>query len=198
MRERWWTPTLSASVKVIAVIAAMITMTASPARAALWLDFRPSAASPGTAVHGRTGGQAAMADSPGGRLPLVLIPAARADRLPRRVSTAAALRTLPGVVPVGVLRVDHRGNGSITFTVPRLPPGRYAAVLWCPACARFSSGTNVVSTGELTVTSRRLPVTGLAVVWPVGVTLGLLLIGGGLLIASGSRTGRDLPTAQLL
>ncbi|HJT99659.1 MAG TPA: hypothetical protein VJ966_00470 [Actinomycetes bacterium] len=50
----------------------------------------------------------------------------------------------------------------------------------------------------MTVTSRRLPVTGLAVVWPVGVTLGLLLIGGGLLIASGSRTGRDLPTAQLL
>ena len=136
-----------------------------------------------------------MADSPSVRLPLVLIPAAQADRLPRRVSTAAALRTLPGVVPVGVLRVDQRGNGTITFTVPRLPPGRYAAMLWCPACARHSSGTNVAYTGELTVTRRRLPVTGPAVGWQTGMALGLLLIGGGLLVASGSGTRRGLPTA---
>ena len=136
-----------------------------------------------------------MADSPSVGLPLVLIPAAQADRLPRRVSTAAALRTLPGVVPVGTLRVDQRGNGTITFTVPRLPPGRYAAMLWCPACARHSSGTNVAYTGEFTVTSRRLPVTGPAVEWQAGVALGLLLVGGGLLVASASGTRRGLPTA---
>jgi hypothetical protein len=136
-----------------------------------------------------------MADSPSVGLPLVLIPAAQADRLPRRVSTAAALRTLSGVVPVGVLRVDQRGNGTITFTVPRLPPGRYAAMLWCPACARHSVGTNVAYTGEFTVTSRRLPLTGPAVVWQAGVALGLLLVGGGLLVASASGTRRGLPTA---
>jgi hypothetical protein len=56
--------------------------------------------------------------------------------------------------------VDQQGNGAITFTVPRLPPGRYAAVLWCPGCAERSSGTNLACTGDLTVTSRRLPLTG--------------------------------------
>jgi hypothetical protein len=54
--------------------------------------------------------------------------------------------------------------------------------------ARFSFGTNVAYTGELTVTSRRLPLTGLAVGWRAGVALGLLLVGGGLLLASGSET----------
>jgi hypothetical protein len=134
-----------------------------------------------------------MADSPSVGLPLVLIPAAQADRLPRTVSTSAALRTLPEVVPVGTLQVDQQGNGTITFTVPRLPPGRYAAMLWCPACARHSFGTNVANTGELTVTSRRLPLTGPAVVWQVGVALGLLLVGGGLLVASSSGTRRVSP-----
>jgi hypothetical protein len=144
MRRRWWTPTLPAWALVLA---AMIAVTATPARAALWLEFRPAAASPGVAVHAQTGGQAAMADIPNVGLPLVLIPAAQADRLPRTVSTAAALRTLPGVVPVGMLQIDQQGNGTITFTVPRLPPGRYAAMLWCPACARHSFGTNVAYTG---------------------------------------------------
>ena len=185
MRRLSWTLPFSAL-----VLAAVIAVTAAPAQAALWLEFRPAAAPPGTAVHGRTGGQAALAASPGVRLPLVLIPATQAERLPRRVSDAAALRTLPEVVPVGMLQVDQQGNGTITFTVPRLRPGRYAAMLWCPACARSSSGTNVAYTGELTVTSRRLPLTGLAVVWRAGVALGLLLVGGGLLVASGSGTKR--------
>ena len=160
MRRRWWTPTLVG----LSLLLAMIGGIATPVQAALWLEFRPTAASPGTAVHGRTGGQAALTDSPGGRLPLVLIPAAQADRLPRTVSTAAALRTLPGVVPVGMLQVDQQGNGTISFTVPRLPPGRYVAMLWCPACARHSSGANVASAGVFTVTRRRLPLTGPAVV----------------------------------
>jgi hypothetical protein len=38
-------------------------------------------------------------------------------------------------------------------------------------------------------------VTGLAVVWQAGMALGLLLIGGGLLVASGSGTRRGPPTA---
>jgi hypothetical protein len=190
MRRRWWTPTPRASA---VVLAAMIAVTATPAQAALWLEFRPAAASPGTAVHARTGGQAAMADSPGVRLPLVLIPAAQAERLPRTVSTAAALRTLPGVVPVGTLQVDQRGNGAITFTVPRLRPGRYTAMLWCPACARHSSGTNLADTGEFTVTRRRLPLTGPAVLWQAGMALGLLLVGVGLLVAGASGTRRVSP-----
>jgi hypothetical protein len=48
----------------------------------------------------------------------------------------------------------------------------------------------------LTVTSRRLPLTGLAVGWRAGVALGLLLVGGGLLLASGSETEQAVtPTA---
>jgi hypothetical protein len=66
----------------VVLIAAVIVATARPAQAALCLELRPVAAPPGTVVHGRTGGQAALADSPGVRLPLVLIPAAQADRLP--------------------------------------------------------------------------------------------------------------------
>jgi selenocysteine lyase/cysteine desulfurase len=162
-------------------VALAIVTTAPPAQAALWLELRPAAASPGEVVHGRTGGQAAMAGSPGVRLPLVLVKAERAGRLPPKVSSSAALRMLPGVVPVGTLEVDRRGDGTITFTVPNVPPGRYATVLWCPGCARYSFGANVVHTGVLTVTGGRLPSTGRAVAWQVAVALVLLLVGAGLL-----------------
>ena len=187
MRRLRCAPTRAA---LAVVIAAMIATSAAPAWAALWLDFRPGAATPGTMVHGRTGDEGALTASPGVRLPLVLIPARQVGRLPRTVSTAAAFRTLPGVVPVGALQVDQQGNGTITFPAPRVPPGRYVAVFWCPACARHSHGANVLATGELTLTSRRLPLTGSAPASQVGATLVLLLIGGALLAASGGRTRR--------
>jgi hypothetical protein len=104
----------------VVLIAAVIVATARPAQAALCLELRPVAAPPGTVVHGRTGGQAALADSPGVRLPLVLIPAAQADRLPRTVPTAAALQTLPGVVPVGVAAYNTNLTPLVTGPVIEL------------------------------------------------------------------------------
>jgi hypothetical protein len=63
-------------------------------------------------------------------------------------------------------------------------------MLWFPACARFSFGDERRICREFTVTSKRLPLTGLAVGWQVGVALGLLLVGSGLLVTKGIRGGR--------
>jgi hypothetical protein len=188
MRRLRCTPILPA---LAVVLAAIIATGAAPARAALWLDFRPASAAPGTTVYGRTGDQGALTASPGARLPLVLIPARQVDRLPRTVPTAAAFGTLPGAVPVGRLQVDQQGNGTITFPAPRVAPGRYVAVLWCPACAGQSLGANVLSTGELTLTVGQLPLTGPALASQVLAALALLLSGGALLSTSGRESQAD-------
>jgi NADPH:quinone reductase-like Zn-dependent oxidoreductase len=51
----------------------------------------------------------------------------------------------------------------------------------------------VAYTGELTVTSRRLPLTGLAVGWRAGVALGLLLVGGGCCSPVAPKPSRPSP-----
>jgi hypothetical protein len=116
-------------------------LVASPARAALFMEFEPPEARPGKIVHGRTIGEGAFAVGPGRAFPAWLVPVGDGDR------------TL-----VGHVRVGARGNGTLTFEVPDVPGGTYEVVMSCAPCAPYSAGRTEVPVGELLVLGPRPPV----------------------------------------
>jgi len=120
------------------------------AHAAVWLVFKPPSAPPGATVRGFT----EYAPFPAQVLLSSNLQASiRSDRVevggdegialdvagssPVRVSFVPLLiaedlesgRGLP-LVSIGELRRDGKGGGTLTFTVPDLPPGYYASLLY--------------------------------------------------------------------
>jgi hypothetical protein len=89
------------------------------------------------------------------RMPLYLVPAARAPR-PHRCGPNALCEqrvpTRPRHAPYTPLHVlDRTPAGVIRVRVPRVRPGRYRAVLYCDACYRGPGGSLVASDNTLRV-----------------------------------------------
>ena len=122
------------------------------ASAALWLVLEPARAAPGTVVAGRTPGTGALRNARERSLPAFLVPAS----LVSVVSDGGPDH--PALVPIGLLRVDDDGDGTLRFRVPDAPPGPYAIVVRCPACALYSAGRVIVPVATFAVT-RPLPAT---------------------------------------
>jgi hypothetical protein len=124
---------------------------AAPAQAALSLVFSKSSAAPGDVVRVRTGGEGAF-----------LEPARRGEfrRGPRVfLAPKAAARSIRStrdrrLTLVGRLAVDRKGNGRLTFTVPKLRPGEYTTFVHCVPCARYSNGRTLLATGPFSSSFR--------------------------------------------
>ena len=107
-------------------------------RASLFFLFEPTSAKPGDTVTVRLGGtpeelHASPAVRPFQRpIRLYVVPNGAAAGVRSRFDTRLHF--------VGSLVPDARGRGKVSFTVPPLDAGSYAAAAWCPGCARFSSG----------------------------------------------------------
>lgn len=130
------------------VVATLITTATAVLRpgtgaAALFSLFQPSRIHVGDTVVVRTGGtpesftlsdRARPFQDPIG---LYLVPNEIADEVRSRDD--------PRLVPIGALVSDKNGHGLLSFRVPDLKPGTYAAAAYCPECARFSRGRSFLS-----------------------------------------------------
>jgi hypothetical protein len=114
---------------------------AGGASGALFLRFSSTRAEPGEVLIAQTAGNGALASIPKGSPPLrvFLVPTHEADRI--RSPSDDRLTAL------GRLRADRKGDGSLRFTVPDVPPGSYTTLTYCVPCAAFSQGTRWAPTG---------------------------------------------------
>jgi hypothetical protein len=129
---RWGRRTVT-FVGVVAVVLA----TAAGAEASLVLRFLPHNVSPGDLVRVRTVGEGDLNAVPNGsQLPVYLVLASRADHITSSQDSA--------LIRVGKLKVDARGNGRLTFRLPRITRGEYAALILCNPCALHSAGRSLL------------------------------------------------------
>jgi hypothetical protein len=121
---------------VIATVCAALG--AEGARASLFFLFNPTNASPGDKVVVRTGGTPAdfkLSDRVKGRMQPI-----RVYLVPNTVAGDVSSRDDPRLRPIGTLVPDKNGHGVLTFRVPAVKGGGYAAAAWCPGCAAYSLG----------------------------------------------------------
>lgn len=116
---------------------ALLGALAWPAFGALWLELEPSAATPGSVVTGRTGGEGAFQSGSGQTFDLFLF----SGELSERIWTANedGVSELPEdppaeAIPLAELEVDSDGNRFTEFVVPSVAAGKYAVVLHCFGC----------------------------------------------------------------
>ena len=124
---------------LLASLAALVAAAVPDAgRASLFFLFDPTSAKPGETVTVRLGGTPksftqAQAVRPFQRpIRLYVVPNGAAAGVRSRFDSRLHF--------VGSLVPDARGRGKVSFTVPPLDAGSYAAAAWCPGCARFSFG----------------------------------------------------------
>jgi hypothetical protein len=111
----------------------------TPVSAAVYLEpFRVSGP-PGTVIHART--PSFGLSGIGRSLAAFLAPA------DANVSSPQS----PGLTPLGQLRLDQKGIGTLTFRIPDVPPGSYVVVLHCEACAANSFGRTMATVQEVTI-----------------------------------------------
>jgi hypothetical protein len=118
----------------LVLVLVFVALSAPPAQAALYMEFDPPRARPGTVVTGRTVGDGALAIGTGRALPVVLDPFHTKER-----------------IPIGHVIVDERGNGILKFTVPDTPGGKYTVLMSCMPCAPYSAGRTEVPIGDFRV-----------------------------------------------
>jgi hypothetical protein len=106
---------------------------ATAALAALWIEFEPRKAYPGTLVVGRTMGTGAIV-GPGRAFPTYLAAVASND-----------------LIPVGHVVVDGKGNGTLRFEVPEIDGGWYRVIMSCPQCPAYSTAGHHPAVGKLRV-----------------------------------------------
>lgn len=111
----------------------LVALLAAPAHAALWMEFEPASGHPGTEVTGRTAGNGAMRAGDG-PFPAFLVVVATNER-----------------TPIGEVVVDRHDNGTLRFTVPEVPGGKYEIQIHCEPCAPFSAGQTELTVGEFRV-----------------------------------------------
>lgn len=149
------------------VVLGTILLLVSPAQASLFLIFKgegskaseSSAANggegvgaPGRRIEARTGGQGAMGDIK--TMSAFLVPG-------NRVPDSQSLHSRRDVFPLGRVVADTEGNGHLEFMVPEVQPGAYRIVVFCPACAAFSAGRNVLPVASFRIVpTSQLPMTG--------------------------------------
>ena len=140
-------------VSVALAAGATLILLAPAARAALFLIFETKSyqpeqyvvphtggiGSPGDVVRAHTAGRGAV--GAGEVMPTFL----SSDGYPSNVDSARELEAIESLTPIGKLRADAKGKGRLSFETPNLPPGDYEIVLYCPGCAQFSMGRNVVA-----------------------------------------------------
>lgn len=142
----------------LALAAATLAL-ASTASAYPSLAFNRAAAAPGDRVAIFTANGQAKPEQflprEGGLLFVVyLAPASLGHKLDRK-------RTIAGrrVALVGELKADDGGVGRLKFRVPDLPPGLYAARMWCSSCGSIlpdhKPTNHVAGLGVLRITAAR-------------------------------------------
>jgi hypothetical protein len=122
---------------------------------------------------GRTGGQGALVGSAPIRLPLFMTLEERVAPDAERVTDFRALASA-GLLRVGTLEAGTDGNGMVSFSIPAVRPGTHGVFLWCPPCAKFSAGRNVLPVGEFRVTAS--PGDTDALSWPIILAVSLLAL----------------------
>jgi hypothetical protein len=122
----------------LTLAAGVLAAGADGARSALFFFFDPTTARPGDRVTVRTAGT-----------PKGFTQTHRVRPLQRPMRVYVVGNAIAGEVRsrfdsrlhfVGSLRPDREGRGILTFAVPPLESGSYAAAVWCPGCARSSRG----------------------------------------------------------
>lgn len=122
----------------LVVAASVAAATAQRGSASLFFLFDPTAATAGERVTVRTGGTPASF-GPARRVK-PLGPSMRLYLVPNGVAPNVRSRFDARLHYIGSLVVDRNAHGVLTFVVPPLASGRYAAAVWCPRCARLSGG----------------------------------------------------------
>jgi hypothetical protein len=130
---------------LVLVAAFAAAATADSARSALFFFFEPTMAKPGDRVTIR------IAGTPHGFRPSQRVrPLQRPMRLylvPNGLADDVRSRFDARIHFIGLLRPDKSGRGLLTFSVPALESGSYAAAVWCPSCARYSGGRTFFALG---------------------------------------------------
>ena len=140
--------------RAVCVSLLLMILMAAPAQAALFLVFETKSYTPSGYEIARTGGVGApgevtFAPAPAGKGAMSGI-----DAMPVFVTNGAApssvesiedLQGVEGMTRVGDLRPDGQQTGHLEFKTPDLPPGDYQLVAYCPTCAPYSAGANVVA-----------------------------------------------------
>lgn len=160
----------------LAAMAAVLCVVGKSAHAALVLELDPDGGPPGTVVEGRTIGEGALQLVGSRPVPLMLVPS---DRWKEG-------ETLEDAVPIGMLRVDSRNNGHVTFRVPDLPIGEYSVITRCDACAAYSGFRTTFPIGTFHVRTRvgqALAVASRPFLNPLWLLVAVALMGGILLAA---------------
>jgi hypothetical protein len=121
----------------ISVLAVAFAAAAAPANAnaALAFLFDRSSAAPNDVVLARAGGtpRRFRPEKPLSQpIRLYLLPNDLVDEVHSRFDRRLAF--------IGSVRLDRRGRGALSFSVPPLDAGDYAIALWCPSCATYSRG----------------------------------------------------------
>ncbi|MGH2808295.1 MAG: hypothetical protein ACRDKT_13580 [Actinomycetota bacterium] len=166
------------SVWTLLVAVASIIAIAPSGHALVALEFDPPVATPGTVVTATTLGAALAQDPQGYRLYL-----ARSQRLADKLAGREGPPSDPRLTPIGRLLPDDEGVGTITFTVPDLKPGRYAAVAYCPTCD--NDGSTFSAVGELKIASvGTLPMTGASLIALVPAVTALMCVAIALLVVA--------------
>ncbi len=123
---------------ISAAVALVLTFAPATVRAALWLTFDPPSAPPGSTIAVRTGGTGALGlMNVGDALPLYLV-----------LEDSAG-----GLLQLGTLTVDAGHDGTGTFIVPDVAPGKHGVMVRCEPCAEFSNGRSLLPMGVFTVLS---------------------------------------------
>src|SRR5687768_1143826 len=143
--------TLSRSTKVVVVLSALaVWLSPTPALAAFWIVLDRTSGPTGAVVHGRTLGSGSVTLAPSRSLPMYLVK----QDLTAQIDDPDDER----LIRLGELVVDANGDGTTTFAIPDVAPGRYDVLVHCEPCAPSSAGATMLYGADLEV-SMTPPVT---------------------------------------
>jgi len=111
--------------------------------AAFWIVLDRTSGPSGAVVHGQTLGSGSVTVAPSRSLPMFLV---KQDLAPQIDDP-----TDERLVLLGELVVDANGDGTTTFTIPDVVPGRYGVLVHCEPCAPSSAGASMLYGADLEV-----------------------------------------------
>ena len=136
--------TLSGRAKVVVVLSAVaVWLAPATVSAAFWIVLDRTSGPSGAVVHGRTLGSGSVTLAPSQSLPIFLV----REELASQIDDPAD----EGLVRLGELVVDADGDGTTTFTIPKVAPGHYDILVHCEPCAPSSAGATMLFGADLQV-----------------------------------------------